>query len=571
MSVFNNIAGLHPNRTAFDMSADHRTTGEMGKLIPIYCKYAHAGDTWKIGNELVIRMQPLAAPIMHEISATTHTFFVPFRLLWDKWERFFTGGKRGDDASIIPRWNPRPEDNKLGSLWDYMRFPLAATWWNNLPPDESKNLPHDFPRRAYNFIWDEYYRDQDLQKPLNPDTDDDEECSQPPQTWGDNRETLFRSWAKDYFTSARPFRQRGTAPAFPVSGETEAVFLDTIKNLNGDSLLPLIALDSFSSTTTTPYLQNFYLTDAPTPSSLKNTITLNRGSSAPSTSTTERVGVYANNKVSFDNATTFDVADLRLAVQIQKWMERNARAGVRYTESIGAHFGRKPRDERLNRPEYIGGTKQWITVSEVLQTSESSTESPQGEMTGHALSASGQYVDTYHVDEPGLIMTLLSVMPKAGYEDGIDREFLFDNRYEIYWPEYAHLSEQAIYNMEVYPVGGNPLDNEGNPVVGGDLDIWGYIPRYDEYRISHDRVSGEFRQKVPTLSPSLAYWHLIRSFNQRPNLSRDFIECKPDKRIFLVPGTEESPIHGLMINFSANVTAIRPMPPIAEPGLVDHF
>jgi hypothetical protein len=251
-------------------------------------------------------------------------------------------------------------------------------------------------------------------------------------------------------------------------------------------------------------------------------------------------------------------------------MERNARAGVRYTESLGAHFGRKPRDERLQRPEYIGGCKSPIIVSEVLQTSQSST-TPQGTMCGHGIIAGDNYIDTFHCDEPGVIMGILSIMPKASYEDGINRKYLFNNRYEIYWPEYAHLSEQAIYNCEIFPQGGNPLRPDGTPVPGGDLDIWGYQARYDEYRINGDKVTGEMRTKLPAGRPSLSYWHLSRSFNTRPNLNEDFIRCNPDKRIFAVPGTEQNPIHGFIINFASTTKAIRPMPGIGEPGLLDHF
>ena len=256
------------------------------------------------------------------------------------------------------------------------------------------------------------------------------------------------------------------------------------------------------------------------------------------------------NHIDLSVASTFDIADLRLAFQIQKWMERNARAGVRYTEFLRAHFGVSPRDDRLQRPEYCGGSKSPVIISEVLQTSSTDSTSPQANMAGHGISVSNSYCGKYFASEFGLIMGIMSVMPRSAYQQGINRQWLRRTRYDFPFVEFANLSEQAIINAELLATNDNTHNN----------DIFGYQGRYDELRTKQSIVCAQMRDIY-------LYWHEGRVFDplSPPKLNEDFIRCVPSKRIFAV---ETEP--GLIVSFGNVIKAFRPFPVMAEPGLIDH-
>lgn len=254
------------------------------------------------------------------------------------------------------------------------------------------------------------------------------------------------------------------------------------------------------------------------------------------------------NTIDLAGATTFDVADLRLAFQLQKWMERNARSGWRYIEFLQAQYGTSPTDERLQRPEYFGGAKTPVIVSEVLQTSETAA-TPQGNMSGHGLVADMAYIGKYHAKEFGLIMVLMSVVPKAMYQQGIDRQWLRRSNWDFYNPSFANLSEQAIERAEIY----------ATAVEAENRTIFGYQGRYDEMRVKRNMVCGQMRD-------TFDYWHLGRQFESAPLLNTSFLACIPSKRIF---ADQDDP--GLIVTVGNKIKAIRPMPVIAEPGLIDHY
>lgn len=485
-NIFSTVQSLYPGRSVFNLSYEKKLTCDMGELIPVMCDEVVPGDVWEIGNEVVIRFQPMVAPILHEINCFVHYFFVPYRLLWDEWEDFITGGPDGETAPAIPTWNPTTYTE--GSLWDYLGFPVGV-----VPAD---HLPISFPRDAYNFIYNNYYRDENL-------IDD---------ILLTNEAILIRAWEKDYFTSSLPWQQRGTAPALPITGTTSAewgsVYATGASNLTG----------SYHYSGGDIY--------------------------APGTAMTK--DVLEANTIDLSSATTFDIADLRLAFAIQKWMERNARTGARYTEFLHSHFGVSPRDERLQRPEYIGGSRVPVVVSEVLQTSSTDAVSPQGNLAGHGLTVGRQFVGRYRATEYGLIMGLMSVMPRSAYQQGINRQWLRQTKYDFYFPEFSHLSEQAITRQEIYAQ------------ASGNDTIFGYAGRYDEMRTKSTMV-------VSGMRDTFDYWHLGRQFSSAPELNQSFIECVPDKRIFAV--TDED---GLIVNFGNLIRAVRPLPIMATPGLIDH-
>ena len=443
--TFQNVQALRPGMSVFDLSYMKTFTADMGQLIPVMADEMVPGDIFKIGNQSVIRFQPLVAPILHEINAYVHYFFVPYRLLWDKWEDFISGGPDGQDAHIIPVWTTGYPD--IGTLWDYLGYPTGVT-----PTPETS--PMAFPKRAYNLIYNEYYRDENLQNevPL------------------DDGSLLSRNWEKDYFTSALPWQQRGTAPALPISGTTHAIWSsDPSTRIPNNSVGTAVTLTGYKNA---GVYGAFGDTEA----------ILNSGY-------VPKAGLN-NNIVDLSSATTFNVADLRLVFQIQKWMERNARSGVRYTEFLRSHFGVSPRDERLQRPEYVGGSKSPIIISEVLQTSETGS-SPQGNMSGHGISASSTFCGKYRATEYGVMMGIMSIMPRTMYQQGLQRQWTRRTRYDFYFPEFANLSEQAVLNKEVY-VSGNDTN---------DKMIFGYQGRFDEMRTKQNMVCGQMKS-------IFSYWHL---------------------------------------------------------------
>lgn len=513
---FHSTGSLRPGRSMFDLSYSKTFTADMGQLIPVMCDEVVPGDYWQISNQSVVRFQPLVAPILHEINMYVHYFFVPYRLLWADWEEFITRGKTGNIVKTLPVWEPTI--TTVGSLWDYMGFPIG------IDPDGA--YPLDFPRMAYNKVWNEYYRDETLQT----------------EVLLTNETILNRNWEKDFFTSALPFQQRGTAPALPVSGTTSAVWPAGITAaLSGSADWPASTVTDLVSMLASS--SNFQ-PSATTKTQLENN-TLSGNANVLKTS-------LDNNTVDLSTATTFDIADLRLAFQIQKWMERNARAGARYVEFLQSHFGISPRDERLQRPEYIGGTKQPIIVSEVLQTSSTDATTPQGNLAGHGISVNASFAGKYKANEYGLIIGIMSVMPRSMYSQGINRQWLKTTTYDFFFPEFVNLSEQAIINAELCATG----------VLAHNQTLFGYQGRYDELRTKQNMVCGEMRA-----GEVYDYWTLARQFDtlNPPELNEDFIKCVPRKDVFAVP-TEPA----LIVSFGNKIKAFRPLPVTAEPGLIDH-
>lgn len=549
MSVFSNVLGNKVGRSVFDLSHVKRFTCDMGQLIPVYFDECVPGDTRKIGMQCVTRFQPLVAPILDSVDLTVHYFFVPTRLLMDKeedWNTFLTGGKDGKDESIsLPLWslayadgsagdvpisNKLPFSNNISygkySLWDYFGLPLTGSTVSI----RNQNNVLSFPQRAYNLVWNEYYRDQNV-------------CDEVSKN---NSTVLYRAWKKDYFTSALPWQQRGIAPALPLSGTVPVNFTNPVS-------MTSFKLGTGSNTVVT--LEAGSVASGYQPVATGNTAVFTPGTGLPYA--TANLGATATADLS--NAATFDVATLRQCVQIQRWLELNARGGVRYTEFLRSHFGISPKDEVLGRPQYIGGTKSSIVVSEVLQTSrtEDSTDtqkgSPLGRLAGHGLGATSDYVCTFTSKEFGYIIGLASWMPKPSYQQGVNRIFSRKTKFDFYFPEFAHLSEQAVTNGEIYATG-----------TASDKEIFGYQGAYNEMRYMPSINCADMRD-------TFSYWHLGRIFDAAPKLNAGFLTTNPDfsggirKDIFASP---KEP--GLLVQFANIVKAIRPLPVYGTPGFVDH-
>lgn len=532
--LYDSVETLRPNRNVFNLSYQKKFTCDMGQLIPICAYETYPGDVFELGYECAVRAQPMVAPIAQDIDFKVEYFFVPMRLLFDEWKEFITGGEDGEYSGQLPLWDDyKTEPAPKYSLWDYYGLPLVK-----VPVEDS---PIDLRRRAYNLIWNEYYRDENVME----------------QVELTNNNILHRCWKKDYFTSALPFRQRGVAPAFPISGTTN-VFAD------GSTFLPLVSVAP-SSVVPAPsinvdsgtylLLRNIGISDhyasvtdnnSTYPlalSSSEETSSIPEISSIPSAMLS---GNYPNLKVDASNFATFDVADLRLAYNIQRFLEANARSGVRdLGQFLLMHYGVCPSDSRIQRPEYFGGAKAPIFISEVVQQSGTTEDSPQGNLAGKGLGAASDYVTKQSISEHGYIIGLFSICPRSSYtSQGISKTWTRKSRYEFYFPEFAHLSEQPVLTKELY-ISDNTEDNN---------EVFGYQGIYDELRHERDEVCADMRD-------TFDYWHLSRKFASKPVLNDAFLKMQPSKRIFAV---QDEP--GFVVQYLNNVKAIRPLPKYGTPS-----
>lgn len=495
MNLFNVIAKPKIPRSTFDLSHEKKLTGKMGYLYPVLCQEVVPGDRFDISTESMIRLAPMVSPVMHRVDSYIHYFYVPNRLLWEYWEGYITGQNKID----LPNRTFAASDLDEGELLDYFGLPT-----HDFSPATLK--VNTLPLRAYKLIWNEYYRDENLSSEL--DITDDTSF----------RDLLKRAWEKDYFTSALPWAQKGGTVDMTI-------------------------------TSTPTYLQPALMTDQ------TSTITPAIGNVKLGT----QVGTYSreiedssNNDLAIQNIDSIegniDINELRTAHRLQRWMERNARAGTRYVEHLLAHWGVKSSDARLDRPEYIGGGKSPVVISEVLNTfgSDDANAHPQGSMSGHGLNVGATNQASKFCEEHGYIIGLMSVLPKTGYYQGVPRMFTRLSHMDFYYPEFARLGEQEVKNKEVYM----------STVANDNEATFGYQSRYAEYKYQSSMVHGEFRT-------SLEHWHLGRKFIAAPTLNDAFVESKPDDRIFIVQdGTDQ-----LWINLYHKITANRPMPYFNDPTL----
>lgn len=540
---FQQIAGANPPRSIFNLSYSKKFTCDMGQIVPILCEEAVPGDIFKIGNNILIRFQPLLAPVLHEVKVKVDYFFVPYRLLWNKWEAFYTRGQDGKLEVPLPKWKPLATANQRGSLWDFLGFPLSV--------DPDGSYPVTFPRDAYYYVWNEYFRDENLQSRFYTDTPshanlDDQSVPQHTNPTDTNYPLLNTAWQKDYFTSALPWEQRGDQVAIPLQGYGSVAF--------NKGTLPGFGVATVSSPTLNTQTVQFVQSST----SYTNFATLTNSAGTALDNVTK--ALTGSSTIQLKDIATFTVNELRFAFQLQKYFERSARGGYRYIETLKAMFGVHPRDSRLQRPEYIGGTRSHVFFSEVLQTSETGSASPQANMSGHGITAPAGFAGRYRVEEFGVILGVMRVMPTPSYQQGINRQWDKDVVEDYYNPLFSTLGEQAIKVSEIYAT-NSKTTNE---------DIFGFQGRWDELRYKPDIVCSEMRDLFE-------YWHLSRKFSSRPYLNSDFITLKADdnylKRIFAVqrtPAPENKPVPGLIVNFGNAITAARPLPVISEPSLIDH-
>lgn len=550
MGIFNKVYGNKPRRNAFNLSFSVKTTMEMGKLYPICIQEMVPGDTFKLGNEVVINLQPMNAPAYINLNWYCYAFFVPYRVLWDKWEEFITKGQDGDTTIELPKFERKQyiTDSafRYNTLWDYFGFPTGVV-------PSGLSAPLDFPWRAYNLIWNEYFRDENLQDPVGTDPSD--------TTVAFNTDVLNVNWGKDYFTGALPFAQRGTASALPVTAD-----LSNVQAIG--------SVDGFDLTVPNSAGSNIYESacakkvEVPGGKFPITVLTDVDGNNLIDDNAVSRFSMNGNVHSSFVDqhveGISADVEDLRMMFAIQRWQEINARGGVRYTEFLRAQYGTSPRDERLQRPEFIGGCKSPIIVQNVLQQSNADNASVSqktlvGTKYGQGMTADVNNLGTYYASEFGVMMIVAFLRPKTSYMQGINRQWLKNNTFDFFNPLFTSLGEQEVLNEEIFAKSGDsdPLKDKDS-----NRSIWGYEARYNEMRYNADLVTGKMRPNKQTGVASFDYWHLGRYFDTLPNLNGEFLKCNPDKRIF--QATDEV---GFICHIGNRIKALRPLPYMAVPHL----
>lgn len=530
--IFTKVPVRKVPRNMFDLSHEVKMSGKFGWLYPVLLQECMPGDSVHDQMTAMVRFAPMLAPIMHRVNVKTDAFFVPMRLVTDHWEDFITGGQDGTSEPVLPFFTPAGVDPIYGedmfikgTLWDYFGLPVAEGG----PTISSTEAFTALPFRAYYKIWNDWFRDPNLDDEMDLDLELEGNVSAGLAT--KNIMLLKqRGWERDAFTGALPFAQRGPAVLMPLSGVGDVIWGDP----QGSGPIDMETIGGAGPATGAMQVG---LTTAWTDSA--------------GTAIRPEAGMA---QVEIDGTTTIN--DLRTALAIQRWLENNARGGARYNEQILAHYGQTVPDYRLQRSEYLGGGRQVVQISQVLATAEGASI-PVGDMAGHGISVGKTNKFRYKCQEHGYIIMILSVVPTPAYQQGVEKMWFRQNRYDFAFPEFANLGEQEVKSKEIF-YSFDELDNAANN------SLFGYNPRYWEYKFKQDRVSGDFRD-------DLLFWHLTRKFLQRPALDSAFLKMDEDgsaaeetyRRIFAVTdGTDY-----LWMQLFHRFTAKRPLPYFGVPEL----
>ncbi len=505
---FSQVPSANIPRSSFDRSHGYKSTFDAGHLVPIFVDEALPGDTFNCRMTAFMRLNTPIFPIMDNIFVETFFFAVPLRLLWDNWEKFNGAQDNPADSTdfLVPTM-AIPVSIQEGTLGDYF----------GLPTEVGPMAPAAFHFRAYNLIWNEWFRDENLQDSVVVDTDDGPDNPL-------DYQLLNRGKRHDYFTSCLPWPQKGVAVDLPI-GTRASVGTDA------NDGAPISVFSSVHG--------DWRAMAAATPSV--------EGSAVPSPQTNE---LFAD----LTNATAATINQLRESFQVQKLLERDARGGTRYTEIIRSHFGVVSPDARLQRPEFLGGGHAPINITPVAQTQASAPAgTPLGSLAGIGTATMQGHGFTKSFTEHCVIIGLICARADLTYQQGLDRMWSRQTRFDFYWPALSHIGEQAVISKEIY------LDG-----TAGDEDVFGYQERFAEYRYKPSRITGRFRSNS---AATLDAWHLSQDFGIRPTLGDTFItENPPIERVAAVPTEPDFTFDSYF-----QLRCARPMPVYSVPGLIDHF
>lgn len=531
---FSDAPAMYMKRTKFDRSHVYKTTFNSGKLIPVFVDEVLPGDTTRMSVNYFARLATPIKPIMDNIYLDWFFFFVPNRLVWEHWQNFCFEQEDPDDSTdyVIPTVTATGNSDNayLGSLWDYF----------GLPVNTSGNLSgiSALPFRSVYLIYNEWFRDENLQKSVKIQKGDANEvldssrASDQPSWVFSSGNTIVpglacppRGKRHDYFTSALPWTQKG--PGVDIS-------------LTGNA--PIMAT---TDTEPAPHAPGVYVARDGASSTRFAAMTWDSGPSNVLTGS-----VYAD----LSAVSAITINGLRTAFQMQKFYERLARGGSRYTEVLRSFFGVVSPDARLQRPEFLGSFTKMVNVNPIAQTSATDNTSPQGNLSAYGVTASKFHGFTKSFVEHGYILGFVCARADLTYQQGINKMWLRSTVYDFYWPTFAHLGEQAIELRELYAQG-----------TEADTKVFGYQERYAEYRYKPSQITGKFRSSVT--GGNLDVWHLSQFFSNAPTLNEEFItENPPIKRIIAVQNEPE-----FLLDIGFRYTTVRPMPMFGTPGLVDHF
>lgn len=512
-------------RNWFNLDHDHKTTLDMGQLVPLPPIEVMPGDTFVMDQGFFSRLEAMIAPAYANISLFVYNVFVPYRILCEDkdWENFYTGGEDGNSTLTFPYMVAPEGGYAVGSLADHL----------GIKPGVGGFKHSAMPFRAYAKIYNDWFRNQNFISEIALSTAMGLDVTT-------NRDLKNRMWEKDYFTGALPWTQRGPAAVIPfddapvVGRDGYAISTCTIGSgqqtpVTGDVLLGTTSGGNYQSAAAAGTVAYVGLSTDPATSGLKALVS---------------------------SANPVTINSLRWAFQVQKFLETQARGGARMVETVLSHFGVRIPDARLQRSELIGAARMRVMISPVEQTSSTDATSPQGNLAGRGTLNQGMRTVKHSFVEPGLIMTLVSFLPRTDYAQGLHRLWFHQDRYDFPWPVFAHTGEQEVMKGELQITSDDATNRE----------VWGYNDRYAEYRHIPSTVSGLLRP-----DQSLGFWTLTRQLDSTEEqpvqpLNADFVTADPSKRIFAV---QDMP--SITLFYKNRCRALRPLPKYGFPGLIDHM